>query len=164
MNRVILSFGSNQGERIGWLQKAFKLIEINCGRIIKQSSIYETAAWGVHEQPDFLNTVIELETLLLPLDLLEATNKIEDTLGRQRTVKWGPRTLDIDLLFFNNDIYKYPTLKIPHPFIQERRFILLPLAEIAPTYIHPVLQQSVIELLAICPDKLEVNLSLQHLG
>jgi 2-amino-4-hydroxy-6-hydroxymethyldihydropteridine diphosphokinase len=157
MNYAYLLLGSNEGERVEWLQKATKLLHEQCGETIKTSSIYETAAWGMTDQADFLNMVVLLKTELPALSLLGKIHDIETSLGRQRDVKWGPRTLDIDILFFNGDIIELPELTIPHPFLHERRFTLVPLAEIAAEYVHPRLHKTIRELLAECPDKLEVK-------
>jgi 2-amino-4-hydroxy-6-hydroxymethyldihydropteridine diphosphokinase len=100
--------------------------------------------------------VLALETKLSPLELLKEILAIEISLGRKREIKWGARTIDIDILFFNQTIIELPNLVIPHPYLQERRFTLVPLVEIAPTFNHPILKKSITELLAICPDKLEV--------
>ena len=140
-----------------WLQKAMDLLTANCGTIIKRSSVYETAAWGITDQADFLNMAVQLQTSKSPTELLASILKIETTLGRQRSVKWGPRTLDIDILLYNDSIIETPELVIPHPFLQERLFTLLPLAEIAPDYIHPKLHKTIAQLSADCPDKLEVH-------
>ncbi len=157
MNVAYLSLGSNEGNRMQWMQKAMVLLTENCGRIIAQSSVYETAAWGVQDQSDFLNMVIELETKHTPEELLEEIHNIENQLGRQRNIKWGPRTLDIDILLFNEEIIKIPELTIPHPYLGQRLFTLKPLSEIAPGYIHPLLNKSVIEMLKECPDDLAVT-------
>ena len=146
------------GDRKHALQKALTLIEQNCGNIISLSSIYETAAWGKADQPSFFNQVMEIQTDLLPRQLLRRILKIETRIGRIREERYGPRIIDIDILFYNDEVHNYPLLKIPHPEIQNRRFVLVPLAEIAPDFIHPVLKKSILELLAICPDKLEVSL------
>ena len=140
-----------------WLQKAIELLSTNCGAITKISSVYETAAWGINDQPDFLNMAVQLQTTQSPTELLAAILDIEILLGRQRTVKWGPRTLDIDILLFNNDVIETPGLTIPHPFLHQRLFTLLPLAEIAPAYLHPKLNKTITELLAGCTDKLDVH-------
>ena len=157
MNEAYLSLGSNEGDRILWFRKAIELLEENCGSIVKRSSIYETSAWGIETQADFLNMVVLLQTNESPTKLLKAILGIETQLGRHRSVKWGPRTLDIDILLYNNDIIESPELIVPHPYLQDRRFTLLPLAEIAPEYIHPKLNMSISELLSICPDKLDVH-------
>ncbi len=156
MNNAYLLLGSNEGDRVVWLRRAMELIDEHCGKISARSSIYETAAWGITAQPDFLNMVISLETNLLPALLLHTLLGIENTLGRHRTIKWGPRTIDIDILLYNSDIVDTPALVIPHPFLQERRFTLEPLAELAPDYVHPLFQKSITVLLAECPDKLTV--------
>jgi 2-amino-4-hydroxy-6-hydroxymethyldihydropteridine diphosphokinase len=157
MNDAWLLLGSNEGNRMIWMKKAMDAISVNCGRVLKQSAIYETAAWGINEQPDFLNMVVQIETSKTPHDLLTALLGIEQSLGRKRDVKWGQRIIDIDILFFNQDIIKLPDLTIPHPFIPVRRFTLAPLAEIASDYVHPELNKTVGELLAVCPDTLELH-------
>lgn len=149
--------GSNEGNRRQWLQQAIDAIERSCGHIVKRSALYETAAWGKEDQPDFLNMVIEVETVLSPEQLLQAVQEIELQLGRQRKVKWGQRTLDIDILFYGEAVIHTDRLVVPHPFLQERRFTLLPLQEIAPELMHPVLQKNVTTLLHECPDLLEVK-------
>lgn len=159
MNKVYLLLGSNEGERINWLKLAMEALITTCGKLIQHSSVYETAAWGLKEQPDFLNMVIELETSLTPLTLLKKIQQIEKNCGRQRKIKWGQRTLDMDILFYNQEVIDTDELKIPHPFLQERRFTLEPLCEIAPTLIHPVLQQSVTTLLEHCTDPLSTRKS-----
>jgi 2-amino-4-hydroxy-6-hydroxymethyldihydropteridine diphosphokinase len=121
------------------------------------SSIYETAAWGKNDQPAFLNQVLEIETALSPPQLLKTILAIEENIGRVRQEKYGPRIIDIDILLFNDEVLHLPMLKIPHPQLQNRRFVLVPLAEIAPDLIHPVFKKTIAELLAICPDKLEVS-------
>jgi 2-amino-4-hydroxy-6-hydroxymethyldihydropteridine diphosphokinase len=157
MNITYLLLGSNEGDRVLWFQKASGLIATTCGTITRTSATYETAAWGITAQPDFLNKVLELQTDLSPDDLLAALLHIETILGRHRNVKWGPRTIDIDILLYNNDVIDTPSLVIPHPFLHVRRFTLAPLAELIPAYIHPVLRKTILQLLDECPDKLEVH-------
>jgi 2-amino-4-hydroxy-6-hydroxymethyldihydropteridine diphosphokinase len=157
MNYAYLLLGSNEGNRVRWMQNARELLSDQCGEIVKTSATYETAAWGITEQADFLNMVVLLKTDLAAVPLLDKIHEIETKLGRQREVKWGPRTLDIDILLFNNEIIEVPGLKVPHPFLHERRFTLVPLAELAADYMHPVLQKTISQLLEICPDKLEVK-------
>lgn len=159
MNQAYLSLGSNDGDRIAFLKEAIALINEQCGHVANISKVYETAAWGNEDQPDFLNIALELRTPLQPMPLLNALRNIEHTLGRKRTVKWGQRTLDIDILFFNNYTIDEEQLTIPHPGLHLRLFVLIPLAEIAPEMMHPLLQKTVIELLANCPDNLPVRLS-----
>jgi 2-amino-4-hydroxy-6-hydroxymethyldihydropteridine diphosphokinase len=157
MNNVYLSLGSNEGDRIGWMQKAMEMLSVKCGPVVQRSSVYQTAAWGLTSQPDFLNMVILLQTTKTPAELLIDIHNIETTLGRRRDIKWGPRTLDIDILLYNDLVTELPELTIPHPYMQDRRFTLVPLAEIAPTYIHPKFNVAISELLSRCPDQLEVH-------
>ena len=157
MNTAYLSLGSNEGNRKQWLAKACALLADSCGTLAQRSAIYETAAWGLTDQPAFLNMAVSLQTSLDPAALLAGILSIELSLGRQRIIKWGPRIIDIDILFYNNLIINTPTLTIPHPFLHERRFVLAPLAEIASGYIHPVFNTSVSELLAACTDKSEIK-------
>jgi len=158
LNTAYLSLGSNEGNREQWLQQAIGLIAQKCGDITAKSPIYETAAWGINAQPDFLNMVLCINTPLSPEQLIRTILGIETSLGRTRTVKWGPRTIDIDILFYNNEIIELPDLIIPHPFLHERRFILTPLADIAPGYLHPKLNKTISQLLADCPDDLNVHI------
>ncbi len=159
MNTVYLILGGNKGNKLQNLQSALQLISEKAGKIIQQSAIYRTAAWGNTNQPDFLNQAICLQTSLNAPTLLDVLLNIEKTLGRVRTdEKWMERTMDIDILFFNNDIIDSPNLTIPHPFIQERKFVLVPMAEIAPDFIHPVLKKSIGTLLAECTDALEITI------
>ncbi len=156
MNKAYLLTGGNLGNRAQSLATARLYIEQQCGNITKTSSLYETAAWGKKDQPSFLNQVLEIQTALTPRRLLRKILNIEKQIGRIRTEKYGPRIIDIDILLFNTEIHNYSLLKIPHPELQNRRFVLVPLAEIAPSVTHPVFKKSIKELLAICPDKLEV--------
>lgn len=154
MNTTYLLLGSNEGNRLTWLRRGTEYISRMCGTIIKKSGVYETAAWGLEDQPDFLNQVLCLRTALNANQLLTKIQHTEKELGRQRIVKWGQRTLDVDILFFNDAIWNEPHLKIPHPYLAERRFTLAPLAEIAPDLMHPVLNKSISTLLAECNDPL----------
>lgn len=144
------------GNREKNLARAKKLIEEQAGKITRASALYETAAWGKTDQPSFYNQALELETALTPKDLLELLLAIEKKLGRQRDEKFGPRTIDIDILLYGDHICNDPQLRIPHPELQNRRFALTPLAEIGPGLVHPVFKKSITELLAICTDTLEV--------
>lgn len=144
------------GNREKNLSRAKKLIEEQAGKVSRASALYETAAWGKTDQPSFYNQALELETDLSPLDLLHLLLAIEKKLGRHRDEKYGPRTIDIDILLYGDHICNDPQLRIPHPELQNRRFALTPLAEIGPGLVHPVFQKSITELLAICTDTLEV--------
>lgn len=157
MNTAYLLIGSNMGNRQEVLQKARKMIEDSCGVIEQQSAIYLTAAWGLEAQADFLNQVLRIDTKLDAQLLLRKVQAIEVELGRERSILYGPRIIDIDILFFNDEIINEENLVIPHPQIQNRRFVLVPLAEITPALVHPVLQKTVVQLLAECPDKLAVQ-------
>lgn len=156
MNKAYLLLGSNEGDRLLWLSKGVSLLK-NRSTLLATSAIYSTAAWGVEDQPDFLNMAICIETTLTPQQLLEDILNIEKQLGRQRTVKWGQRILDIDILFYNDDIVDEPTLSIPHPFIQYRRFALVPMNDIAPDLLHPKLNKTITQLLVDCEDKLQAE-------
>ncbi len=152
MTPVYLLLGSNETDRFGNLEKACELIELRCGKVVKQSALYETEAWGLKEQNAFINQAVQIETSLAPKELLFHLKAIEKEIGRVETVKWGPRVIDIDILFYGNEIVDTEELKVPHPFLHERRFTLAPLNEIAAEFVHPLLQRTVSELLNDCPD------------
>jgi 2-amino-4-hydroxy-6-hydroxymethyldihydropteridine diphosphokinase len=157
MNKAYLLTGGNLGDREQYLATARSLINEQCGTIVTASSLYETAAWGKTDQPSFLNQALELDTGLNAKQLIRRILKVEKQMGRIRDEKYGPRLIDIDMLLFNNEKYNYSFLKIPHPEMQNRRFALLPLAEIAPNIIHPVLNKTIHELLKECTDELPVK-------
>ncbi len=157
METAYLLLGTNEGEREKNLQKAKELIGKTCGQIILSSSIYETEAWGLKEQNSFLNEALSISTLLDASSLLVALKNIEVQTGRTEAVKWGPRVIDIDILFYGNEVVNNVDLKIPHPFIAERRFTLVPLNEIAKEFVHPVLKKTMNELLKECKDESEVK-------
>jgi 2-amino-4-hydroxy-6-hydroxymethyldihydropteridine diphosphokinase len=152
MNTVYLSLGSNLGNRMKYLDDALVLIEEKIGKIVKRSSVYETEPWGIRDQSMFLNMAVCVTTNLTAVLLLETILEIEQKLGRIRIAKWYERIIDIDILFYNNMIINEDDLIIPHPYLQERKFVLEPLVEIAPDFIHPVLKITVKELLLKCTD------------
>jgi 2-amino-4-hydroxy-6-hydroxymethyldihydropteridine diphosphokinase len=157
MNQVYLLTGGNMGNRQNYLSKAALAIEKNCGSVVRRSMLYETAAWGMEKQEPFLNQVLELHTKLGACELLSCLLSIEEGLGRKRKEKYGPRLIDIDILFFNDEIINTEGLEIPHPRMAQRRFVLEPLAELAPGKVHPVLKKTVSALLKSCNDPLAVN-------
>ena len=157
MNISYLLIGGNQGERTAQLALAKEKIAARAGKLLRVSSLYETAAWGKTDQASFLNQALELETGLEATVLIEVLLDIEQQMGRRRLEKYGSRVIDIDILFFNDAILRLPNLVIPHPEIQNRRFALTPMAEIAPLLIHPVLGRNIQELLDACPDPLAVK-------
>ncbi|MFN3479713.1 MAG: 2-amino-4-hydroxy-6-hydroxymethyldihydropteridine diphosphokinase [Thermodesulfovibrionales bacterium] len=144
---VYLSIGSNLGRREDNCLKALKAIEEKGMTIKKRSLLYETEPWGVREQPYFINMAVEVETNLPPDKLLHVVKEIEKEMGRTETYKWGPRIIDIDILLYDDLIHETSDLKIPHPFMHERDFVLRPLSEIAPDKVHPVLNKTISELL-----------------
>lgn len=150
--------GGNQGRVNEVLELAIQKINARLGRVITRSSVYSTKAWGPVEQPDFLNIAVLIETSFPPRYLLKQLLAIEQQSGRRRDIKYGPRTLDIDILFYGQQVITHPELTVPHPEVQGRRFALVPLAEILPHWQHPVLKQSLKQLLETCPDTLEVKL------
>jgi 2-amino-4-hydroxy-6-hydroxymethyldihydropteridine diphosphokinase len=157
MNKAYLLTGGNLGNRLNNLEEARKLIEQHCGKIVQRSSIYETAAWGFKDQPDFYNQALEIATKLSPTELMKTILRIEEKMGRKREIKMGPRIIDIDILLFNNEIIHQPQLSIPHERLHERKFALMPLAEIAPDLIHPVLHKTITLLLSETKDTLDVH-------
>lgn len=157
MNNAFLLIGGNMGDVRTNLDHAIRSISKTCGQVIAISSIYQTAAWGKTDQPDFLNQAVQIHTTLDPIELLHEVLQIERDMGRERVEKYGPRSIDIDIIFYEQCILDLRELTIPHPQVANRRFALTPLAEIAPTYIHPVLGKTIQALLTSCPDSSHVN-------
>ena len=157
MQAVIL-LGTNLNDRLENLELAQKLIGERIGELNLESSVYRTAPWGNIEQDDFLNKVLVVQTYLRPRKLLEELLAIEKEMGRVREEKWAPRLIDLDILYYTNLVVHEEGLTIPHPYIQERRFTLVPLVEIMPNFVHPVLHSSNAELLAQTKDVSEVFL------
>lgn len=158
MNTYYLHLGSNQGERKKMLEEALQEISTHIGTIITKSAIYETEPWGPVDQNDFLNMAIEVTSDLSPHKLLEVAQKIEQNLGRKVTEHWGPRFIDIDILYCGDKIISTETLNIPHKGIYDRNFVLIPMIEIAGEFIDPVKQLTIDELYDLCKDTKEVFL------
>lgn len=156
-NICFLSTGSNLGNRYYNLTQTQQAIAQNIGEVIQASAIYETAAWGLENQATFLNQVLKVETNLNPQDLLLNCQAIETALGRVRREHWGERIIDIDILFFNEDIINQPNLTIPHPYLHQRQFVLVPMKEIAANWKHPVFKQNIDSLLENCEDQLAIK-------
>lgn len=152
-----LLLGGNLGDRRKYIALAIAEIEAKIGNITKRSSLYETASWGKHDQPDFFNQVIEVKTSLNPQELLSGILSIEAQLGRKRIEKWGSRIIDIDILLYQDQVINEPELIVPHPYLAFRRFCLMPLCEIAPEFIHPLLKKNIQELLIELSDDLFVK-------
>ena len=144
---IFLALGSNLEDRAANLQAARDALAPKI-RVVRESPLYITPPWGYADQPDFLNQVIEVETILHPIPLLHRLKEIEAEMGRETTFRNGPRLIDLDILFYGQEIVEGELLQIPHPRLQERAFVLIPLNDLAPDFIHPVLQESVSELLA----------------
>lgn len=164
MNTAYILLGSNEGDRLQHLTNALNFIQQEAGNIVKTSAVYTTLAWGYTEQPDFLNQVICIDTSLSAQQLLQTLLSVEKKLGRIRSsTKWMQRIIDLDVLFYNDTIIDSPELKVPHPHLQDRKFVLIPLQEIAPTYVHPLFKKNITTLTAECKDLLEVRkLHLEH--
>ncbi|MCC7224851.1 MAG: 2-amino-4-hydroxy-6-hydroxymethyldihydropteridine diphosphokinase [Chitinophagales bacterium] len=154
MSTAYLLLGSNMGNRAAWLDAALSAIAEQVGSLVALSYRYETAAWGNTDQAPFLNQAVALDTILDPSTLLDGLLNIEQSLGRQRLQYWGARTIDIDILGYDNRLVATDRLHIPHRWLHARRFALLPLHDIAPQWIHPIWQQSIAQLLLQCPDPL----------
>ena len=156
MHIAYLLTGGNRGNREDYLQEALAAIQKEAV-LLAASAIYQTAAWGKNDQPDFLNQALKIQTTLSPGDLLRCVLRIEQSLGRTRDIKYGPRTIDIDILFYDDRVVEEPNLVIPHPQLHNRRFALQCLADIAPALVHPVLSKTISQLLEDCPDPLQVH-------
>jgi 2-amino-4-hydroxy-6-hydroxymethyldihydropteridine diphosphokinase len=154
---VYLLFGSNLGECAANIANAITQLENQGIKTLKLSSLYQTQPWGNTDQATFLNQAGKFRTIFSPAELMKTILKIEQDMGRVRTIKWAPRNIDIDILFLGNEIVSQPDLKIPHPEVEKRKFALMPLAEIAPDLMHPVLKKNIKQLLAACTDSMRVD-------
>jgi 2-amino-4-hydroxy-6-hydroxymethyldihydropteridine diphosphokinase len=157
MINVFLLLGSNLGDRILFLNSAIARIESEIAPVLDKSPVYETQSWGKENLPDFLNQVIMLKTVLTARQVLERILNIEIKMGRKRDEKWGSRTIDIDILFYGDNVIDEPDLVVPHPELHKRRFTLSPLADIAPNLLHPVFNKTVSELKSNLKDALIVK-------
>lgn len=149
--------GGNEGQTFSYLRSAIELIGKKLGPVTAVSSYYTTKAWGPVPQPDFINIVISINTVFPPLYCLKIVLDIEKSFGRKRTIKYGPRTLDIDIIYYGKVTLKHPDLILPHPEMSKRKFVLVPLCEISASFVHPELKKSNQELLELCSDDLEVK-------
>jgi 2-amino-4-hydroxy-6-hydroxymethyldihydropteridine diphosphokinase len=152
MNIIFLQLGSNMGEREEYLQNASELLATEIGVIQKESKIYESVPWGVENQSNYLNQVLEIRSELSAEEVLERVLQIEDKIGRIRNEKWGERIIDIDVLLFNDSIVEKDGICIPHIHLHNRKFVLIPLNEVAPSFIHPKYNKTIEELLSECKD------------
>ena len=156
MHTYYLHLGSNKGDRTSYLSNAIKQITAKIGQVTDQSAIYQTEPWGKKDQDEFLNMAIKVESNLVPEDALNAAKKIETDMGSEKKEKWGPRIIDIDILYCNDLIMEKDNLVIPHPHIYERNFVLIPLMEIAGDFIDPVKEMSIEDIFDLCKDESEV--------
>jgi len=159
MKEIYLLLGSNLGNREEIMTDAIEMIGEEIGHIDKKSMLYETEPWGFDHENSFLNQVISCHSKLSPLSILDKIHEIEFSLGRERKngVGYEGRTVDIDILLIEGDIIKHPKLNVPHLKMQERRFVLIPLAQVAPKIVHPILNKTILQLLKNCDDQLEVT-------
>jgi len=161
-NKVVMSLGGNLGSVKQTFNNSIIALKERLGELVACSSIYQTKAWGVENQSDFLNQVIVLKTELSPSKVLQLCLAIEKEQGRDRygKKKWHERVIDIDVIFYEDNVIDTTDLKIPHPYLQDRNFVLFPLAEIIPHFKHPILGKTMLELKKCCKDKLQVTKTL----
>ena len=159
MNGIFLLLGTNLGNRLQNLQEAAKYLLQNNILVMDESSIYETQPWGKEKQSWFFNIILQIETSLSPTNLLKCLLSIEESMGRVRKEKWGERIIDIDILYYHDQIVRSESLMLPHPGIPERKFTLIPLVEMQPLEKHPELKKTQTELLAKCTDPLDCRIT-----
>lgn len=147
MNIAYIAFGTNVGNREENINVALKMMEDRGLKIIKTSKIYVTEPYGYKDQPEFLNGAVVVETSLSCRELLNVLLNIEKDMGRVRHFKWGPRNIDLDIIFYNDEVIDEPDLKVPHPDMQNRDFVLKPLCDLNPNFVHPILKKAVKTLL-----------------
>ena len=146
-HKAYLSLGSNMGDKENYINKAIELLEEdNQTQVTQIASFIETKPYGNVEQDDFLNTAVEIKTLRSPIELLKLANEIEEKLGRVRTIKWGPRTIDLDIIFYDEEVINEPNLIVPHKEMHLREFVLKPLVELEPTYVHPLYKKNIFQI------------------
>jgi 2-amino-4-hydroxy-6-hydroxymethyldihydropteridine diphosphokinase len=153
MARIFIGLGSNLGDRLHFMHRALvEIANLQQTTVKKCSSVYETEPVGIKDQPQFLNMVVELDSTLLPKDLLRGLKEIERIIGRTNNGRWGPREIDIDLLYYNKEVIKEEKIQVPHPEIDTRRFVLVPMREIAANFQDPLRNLSISKLLQHCSD------------
>jgi 2-amino-4-hydroxy-6-hydroxymethyldihydropteridine diphosphokinase len=158
MHQVFLGIGGNTGNKQDNFDKVYTFIKNELGEVLRSSSVYETSPWGFQSEDNFWNQVLVVETEYSPEELLQKVAKIENWLGRERgTTGYTSRKMDIDILYFDELVIETENLTIPHPQIANRLFVLVPLAEIAPEFVHPLLKITTLEMVENCPDKSEIN-------
>ncbi|GAB3651153.1 2-amino-4-hydroxy-6-hydroxymethyldihydropteridine diphosphokinase [Echinicola sediminis] len=157
MEQVVLLIGGNMGDREGLMEQALEKLGKHFD-LTKKSALYETEAWGGESSGNYLNRALVVETAHSPMQVLDLCQKVEKELGRKRDRKWGDRTMDIDIIFYGDRVIRTDRLKVPHPLMGERRFVLLPIVEILPDFVHPLLQKDMKGMLTDCLDPSKVQL------
>ena len=157
IENIFLGLGSNQGERELNLKNSIKLLNSRAGKVLNTSGIYESEPWGVKDQSYFLNQVIEIETLIDPIDLLNICKNIEYDMGRKPGIRWGKRVIDIDILYYQSRVINQKKLIIPHKLMHERNFVMIPLNDLNENHLHPILNITNKEILNNCIDSCKVK-------
>ena len=157
IENIFLGLGSNQGERELNLKNSIKLLNSRAGKVLNTSGIYESEPWGVKDQSYFLNQVIEIETLIDPIDLLNICKNIEYDMGRKPGIRWGKRVIDIDILYYNSKVINQKELIIPHKLMHERNFVMIPLNDLNENHLHPILNITNKEILNNCIDSCKIK-------